>query len=198
MYFRTDEEIEVVDAMRMATQFAEGVANEMHLWRWLIISMHSAAQGCMVLSLRHGNGLLALSDRSYAEWIAAYEKGESPPPERLDNYLNLYKKVRDQRLGTIGGSARFVPQGGENADIKHLNKLRNEFVHFTPKSWSLEVDGLPRICLATAKLVAFLAFETKNIFWHRAEARQSLQDEHRKVVASLQGLQARYAKQAER
>lgn len=74
MYLRTNEEFETANAMKMAAQFAEGLESDPYLWRWVIIALHSAAQGVMVLSLRHGNGLLALSDESYAAWMAAYEK----------------------------------------------------------------------------------------------------------------------------
>lgn len=149
-----------------------------------------------MLSLRHGNGLLALSDESYAAWMAAYEKGEPPPPEKLDNYLNLYKKVKHKEWGQVSGNSRFVPTGSEGADIKRLNSLRNEFIHFTPKGWSLEVDGLPRICLATARLISFLCQETKNVFWHSTEAREKLLAAHGKFVSSMDHLKVFYAKSA--
>ena len=132
MYLRTDEELEAANAMHMAAEFASGVAADLHLWRWVIIALHNAAQGVMVLSLRHGNGLLALTDESHAAWMAAYKKNETPPPEKLDTYLNLYKKVQHKEWGQIGGNCRFVPRGSEGGDIKRLNSLRNDFIHFTP------------------------------------------------------------------
>jgi hypothetical protein len=174
VYLRTDEELELANAMKMAAEFAGNVLREPHLWRWIIIALHNAAQGAMVLSLRHGNGLLALSDESYAEWMSAYEKNEAPPPERLDSYLNLYKKVKHSQWGRVGGNKRFVPVGQEGSDIKRLNALRNEFIHFTPKSWSLELDGLPRIAASVTRLISFLAVETQNVFWHSVEARDAL------------------------
>jgi hypothetical protein len=196
MYLRTDEESEAANAMEMAAQFASGVAADLHLWRWVIIALHNAAQGIMVLSLRHGNGLLALSDESYAEWMAAYERNETPPAEKLDSYLNLYKKVKHREWGEVGGNTRFVPNGTEGGDIKRLNSLRNEFIHFTPKGWSLEVDGLPRICLATGRLISFLALETTNILWHASKSRQRLLEAHARFVASMLHLQASYAQNA--
>jgi len=193
MYLRTDEETEAANAMRMASKFASELKDDLHLWRWVVIALHNAAQGIMVLSLRHGNGLLALSDESYAAWMLAYEKKETPPPEKLDSYLNLYKKVKHKEIGQIGGNSRFVPTGAEGGDIKRLNSFRNEFIHFTPKGWSLEVDGLPRICLATARLISFLALETTNIFWHSAEARLSLLESHAAFVNSMHNLDKLYA-----
>lgn len=160
MYLHTDEEFEAANAMTMAAQFALSIEIDPHLWRWAVIALHSAAQGAMVLSLRHGNGLLALTDKSYSAWMAAYEKNEIPPPDKLDTYLNLYKKVKHREIGQFGGNTRFSPFGTEGGDIKRLNSLRNEFIHFTPKIWSLEFTGLPRICLSVARLISFLALET--------------------------------------
>ena len=196
MYLRTDQEAEAANAVKMAAQFAERAHEDIHLWRWIIIAMHNAAQGTMVLSLRHGNGLLALTDECYAAWMQAYEKHETPPPEKLDSYLNLYKKVKHSQWGQVGGNRRFVPSGSEGRDIKQLNSLRNDFIHFTPKGWSLEVDGLPRICLSTARLISFLALETQNVFWHEEESRNLLEQSLAAFSRSMKELHARYAASA--
>jgi hypothetical protein len=196
MYLPTDEESAAANAMRMAAQFASELAEDLHLWRWVIIALHNAAQGVMGLSLRHGNGLLALSDESYAAWMSAYDRNEPPAPEKLDNYLNLYKKVKHKQWGQVGGNTRFTPNGTEGADIKRLNSLRNEFIHFTPKGWGLEVTGLPRIALATARLISFLGLETTNVFWHTAEARESLAACHAAFTASMRQLGALYERDA--
>ena len=196
MYLRTDEEAEAANAVKMAAQFADSAHEDPHLWRWIIIAMHNAAQGVMVLSLRHGNGLLALTDECYAAWMQAHEKHEAPPPEKLDSYLNLYKKVKHTQWGQIGSNKRFVATGSEGTDIKRLNSLRNDFIHFTPKGWSLEVDGLPRICLSTARLISFLALESQNVFWHAEESRNMLEQSLTEFSKSMNELQARYAASA--
>ena len=140
---------------------------------------------------------MSLSDDSYSAWMAAYEKNEPAPPEKLDTYLNLYQKVKHRETCQLGGNIRFAPAGPEGGDIKRLNTLRNEFIHFTPKGWSLEVDGLPRICLSVARLISFLALETTNIFWHTDPARQQLLEAHGRFTSSMRKLQVLY-RQADR
>lgn len=125
--------------------------------------------------------------------MAAYEKNESPPPEKLDSYLNLYKKVKPKEWGQVSGNVRFVPEGSEGGDIKRLNSLRNEFIHFTPKGWRLEVGGLPRIALATARLISFIALETTNVFWHKPDAQKRLLEAHGRFVICMRHLQASHA-----
>ena len=70
LYYRTDEENEATDALYMAARFAEQAATDIRMWRWVIMALHNAVQGFMVLSLRHGNGLAALTEESAAAWLA--------------------------------------------------------------------------------------------------------------------------------
>jgi len=37
-----------------------------------------------------------------------------------------------------------------------LNNLRNEFIHFVPKGWSVELAGLPQICANCINVDEFL------------------------------------------
>ena len=196
MYLRTDEEAEAANAMEMAARFAEGLEADPRLWRWVIIALHNAVQGMMVLSLRHGNGLLALTDDCFKQWMDAHDNHTSYPVEKLDSYLNLYKKVKHSETGQIGGNQRFISKGSEGKSINRLNSFRNEFIHFTPKGWSLEVDGLPQICLDCTHLFSFLGWETQNIFWHSEEFKTSARASHAEFVQAIQRLQKHYARQA--
>ena len=194
MYLRTDEEEEATEALCMASRLADGLDRDLGMWRWVIIALHSALQGFMVLSLRHGNGLLALSDKSYEEWMQAHEKGGPyPSREKLDSYIGLYKKVKNADIGQLEGNVRFEPKGTEGRSIKKLDELRNEFIHFTPKGWSLEVDGLPSICIDCLRLVAFLGWETDNIFWHEPSHRERAQLCWRKLRDQMEKLERLYA-----
>lgn len=41
---------------------------------------------------------------------------------------------------------KFNPNRQQDASVKKLNYFRNEFIHFMPKGWSIEVSGMPRLC----------------------------------------------------
>ena len=194
MYLRTDEEAEVADAIEMAVGFSDGLEANPHLWRWVIIALHNAVQGSMVLSLRHGNGLLALTKECYEKWMSAYENHTPYPQDELDRYLNLYKKVKHSETGQAGGNQCFKPRGTEGKNIKRLNSLRNEFIHFTPKGWSLEIDGLPRLCIDCSRLISFLGWETQNVHWHSESSQTAVKAAHAKFVVAMQRLEGHYAK----
>ncbi|OGT08121.1 MAG: hypothetical protein A3J49_11030 [Gallionellales bacterium RIFCSPHIGHO2_02_FULL_57_16] len=132
----------------------------------MLISLHNAAQGFMVLALWNGNGLLTLRDRSAAKWIDAYNNGGAYPVEMLDDFLNLYRKVKDKDNFHTIGAGPFSPCASHDVSFEQLNEFRNEFIHFTPKGWSLELRGLPRICLDILDLIQFFGWETTAVIWH--------------------------------
>lgn len=190
MYLRTDEESEVANALRMAAHFTAELENDPALWRWIIIALHNAAQGMMVLSLRHGNGFLALTDECFKATIEAYNSDSPSPRQKLDTYLNLYSKVKSPNTGQVGGNKRFSPKETQGTSIKRLNSFRNEFSHFTPKGWSLELDGLPRICRDVIALISFLGWQTQNVFWHDEGARAESQTSAEAFVVAMDRLES--------
>ena len=93
MYLQTDEETESAEALAQALMMARKLDENINNWRsWVITALHTATQGFMVLSLRHGNGLLALSTKSYREWMQAYEALLSKKSKYFENVDVIYSE----------------------------------------------------------------------------------------------------------
>jgi hypothetical protein len=163
LWLRTDETEEAISALEMLAETAPSLIADTYRWKWVIICTHNALQGFMVLALRHGNGLLALKDEIAAQWLKAYREGGNYPVEKLDNFLNLYKKVKSDRMLCYVHSKKFKATPAHDRSVKKLNELRNEFIHFVPKGWSLELTVLPEICLDCLEVIEFLGWESENI-----------------------------------
>lgn len=71
-YLRTNEREEAVRSLEWARSQAALLACDPYAWKWVLISLHNAAQGFMVLALWGGNGLLALRVSVAAKWLKAY------------------------------------------------------------------------------------------------------------------------------
>jgi len=117
----------------------------------------------MVLALWNGNGLRALRDNVAEKWLKAHRSGAPYPAEKLDEFLNLYAKVKTRR----GAKAGFSPGPTHDGSLRRLNSFRNEFIHFTPKGWSLELALLPPVSRDTLDLIAFLGWTSNQILWHK-------------------------------
>jgi hypothetical protein len=156
---------EAVAALENAGRFAAEVQADLSSWRWTILSAHNALQGFMVVAIRDSAGINVLPKALAKAWLKAHEDGQSYPEERLDSFLNLYGKIKKTAIAAQFQAVRFVPSGTQSASVRRLNTLRNTFIHFLPASWSLEVSGLPRICLDSVGVIEFLAFSYRTISW---------------------------------
>ena len=163
-WLRTDEREDAVRALEWTAQVARSVGRDPHNWKWLLISLHNAVQGYIVVALEKGNGLLALRPKVARRWLAAFE-GSGPYPvekEKLDDFLPLYAKVKDRKHF----QTPFPATANHDKRINQLNELRGQFVHFTPCGWSLELAGLPDIVSASVD-VALWALDDAGMIWYK-------------------------------
>jgi hypothetical protein len=165
-WIRTDEIEETSSALETTAEVLRRIPGDLYQWKWAILALHNTVQGFMVLALRGSHSLHVYRPEDAARWLEAHEKwGPYPTDLKLDDFLNLYKKIKGELMLKFVDSKRFVPSGTQGRSVKELNGLRNEFVHFTPKGWSLEVSGLPVICLDCLNIVEFLGWESRNLPW---------------------------------
>ncbi len=171
-WLRTNEREQAASALEAVAEWSGRIESDIGYWRWVVLALHNAVQGFMVLALRGSNGLLPLKDDVAAKWLIAYRERRPYPVEKLDSFLNLYKKVKSDRMLFFVHSKKVISSATQNRSMKKLNALRNDFVHFLPNTWSLEVSGLSEICLDCLILIEFLAWECGNIIWHEEEYRE--------------------------
>ena len=60
---------------------------------------------------------------------------------RSSLFIALYKKIKKHEI--LG--YKFTPQGQEGKSVMRINTIRNEFIHFMPKGWSIEVAYMVEI-----------------------------------------------------
>lgn len=106
----------------------------------------------MAFHLGFGNDLLVMTQEDAEAWLEAHESEAAYPESEMDSFLNLYKKIKKHEILDF----RFTPTGQQGSSIKRLNWFRNEFVHFMPKGWSIEMSDMPSICLDTLNIMKSL------------------------------------------
>lgn len=178
-WFRTDEIEEFISAIEFCAFLTNHLANNWNYWKWLIVAAHNALQGIFVCALRgiDTTGTSMLTKKSSAEvwhWLNVESREPSPPScpkEQLAPMLDLYKRVRSKRY--MDEECCLPTHQQMNKDIIKLNFLRNEFSHFTPKGFSVETSGLPRIISHCCDIFEYLAIEHPTFWHHLNEARRT-------------------------
>jgi len=157
-FARFDERADVLASVELLDVCAPLLGQRPGLWKWMIVGAQSALQGAMVCALVDSTGTSVLEKRSAAEtldWLQADDdkRGERPR-EKLDYFDNLLQKC----IGQLG----LVLAASERKDIDRLHEeFRNSFIHFTPKGWSIETVGLPRIIGVALKVIEKLMRQDK-------------------------------------
>lgn len=151
-WLRTDEREDAIASLKLYVDAVSKVNSDIVYWKWAIISLHSAVQSLMAFHLGFGNDLLVMPQEDAETWLKAHESGAAYPETKMDSFLNLYKKIKKHEV--LG--FKFIPTGQQGGSIKRLNWFRNEFVHFMPKGWSIEMSGMPSICLDNLNIMKSL------------------------------------------
>ncbi len=172
----TDGAVETVSAFDVFAEETQKLSTDPYRWKWAIISLHSGLQGMMVLALQGSHGLHVLCEEDADRWIEAHEKGGPYPGDlKLDSFLSLYKKIKGDKMLKYINSQKFVPKATQGGSIKILNHLRNQYVHFTPRLWALDLLGLPAMAIDCLSIAEFLAWESHNIILKEEGLRERLE-----------------------
>ena len=76
--------------------------------------------------------------------------------------------------------------------VKRLNSLRNEFIHFVPKGWSLELAGLPEMCLYCLEVAEFLGWQCGNVPWYEEKHKERAEVALKKAIYNLKQASSKY------
>jgi hypothetical protein len=192
IWIRINEQEEAVGALEAFARFLSRVRGDPFDWRWVILSLHTALQGLMVVAIRDTAGMFPLPKNLAAAWMEAHRSGQPPPKERLDSFPNLYEKIKKKDIADFLQGNPFVPSGTQGSSVKMLYRLRNQFVHFLPASWALEATGLPQICLDCLAVVRYLAHDYRRLLWRDAAHPQRIDGALGRATAMLQDLKREY------
>jgi hypothetical protein len=162
LWLRTDEKADTENSLKKVAQLSQIVGNDPAEWKWLLVATHSATQGMFVTALSLGNGLLTLKRGHAAAWLNAYRNGGPWPPKLdLDYFLELYGKAKSH----IVKNGSWQTTDHHDDAMRRLNDLRNGFIHFGAQAWSIEIAGLPSICLRCLEMVHYLGWHSGVVYW---------------------------------
>ncbi|GIO35802.1 hypothetical protein J41TS12_06630 [Paenibacillus antibioticophila] len=165
-FIRTDERLESIKSLEKTIQFLEESEKDIYQWKWFLISLHNALQCFMVLALKGSNSLKIMKTSDATKWMTAYESGSDYPITKLDFFMKLFEKIQSDSIGMFTTSQRFESNESIDTSVKRLNEFRNRFIHFMPKSWSLEIIGLPGLALDVLEVIEFLFYKSGNVYFY--------------------------------
>jgi hypothetical protein len=175
-YISFDEVGDVLASVDVIAALAPTLSDNPLRWKWVILAAHSAMQGSMVCAYADSANTSILNKRSQTEmweWLNADTATRGAyPKEWLADFGDLLSKC-------LRGSHNCEPlvlTEAQRKDINRLHEFRNGFTHFTPKGWSIEQIGLPRIVHAALDVVEELMNRDQVIYRLEEEQQEHLRD----------------------
>lgn len=161
-YIRTNEISDFLCSLAWTKIALDQVEINSDNWKWVVLSLHSTLQGALVCHLTGTANLGALERGSaYDKWFAWLhnQTGDAPRRPRLADLKELSKRLQDQgsRLEVAGDIISLTQQ--QKLAIELLHELRNQFTHFQPQAWSIEVVGLRPMLASVVDVVSSIAKE---------------------------------------
>lgn len=168
-WIQTDEAEDVAGSIRHVLRAAQFVREDPLAWKWVVLALHSALQGACVCHLTTTTTPIgAVTERNAVEWLKYFDDSRinpkaKPPKTYLMTLPDLLKAVR--KPGSAGDRSYASKVGISEPELHWLRRfhddVRNQFVHFEPMGWSIEVSGIPEL----ARLVARIIEEILRVGW---------------------------------
>jgi hypothetical protein len=147
-WIRFNERDDVISSTDLLALVSATLKTNPTNWKWIILAAHSGLQGALVCAIQDStrtNILAKASEAATLKWL------ENPtgvhPSQYLDHFPKLIRKFRK----------KYTDCSITVEQLKDLKKLhhefRNQFTHFAPMQWSIELVGLPRIANAALDLI---------------------------------------------
>lgn len=160
-WLQTDESDDVASSVRHAYRSWTFTEEDIHEWKWVALALHSALQGACVCHLvTTASPVGAVTKRNAKEWLSYFESsrggGRAKLPETcllpLPDLLKLARKPRS--AGDRSNEQGIRVSDSEYQWIRSFHyEIRNQFTHFDPRGWSIEVSGLPKLAYLIARII---------------------------------------------
>ena len=147
-YVHTDEHQDVLGSLEHCALSLQQARRSDRAWKWVVLSLHSALQGAMVCHLSGTAQLGALTKKSAEKWLERYDKDEDQPLPRecVASAKELFKRLSSPLLRIEHGCGQIIViTEKQQRSFMRLHNLRNEFSHFRPKGWSIELEFIEEV-----------------------------------------------------
>ena len=208
-WLTVDEATDVVASLRHTFHLLKLVPTDLAVWKWVILSVHSALQGAMVCHLSGTANLGCLSALSADAWLNWHErdrrgeinwidlginefgrpslkpatKADCPPREYLAKPSELFERLRMPNKRRESGVGEILQiSGAQRRAFKKLDELRNQFTHFSPMGWSIEIAGLPTMCSEILSVIRLIELD----YWPFRHLEPQSRAELKKLILKLQ------------
>ena len=155
-YLCTDEKINAIDYLEKAFYFIDDTIYNLMAWKWVVIASHNAL---------YAFAICACAGTSPDLVAPIIKKGKNKGKRQLISFnkaLEYCQNPNIMKMLVLSKTLALTVEQRESLDWLK-NEFRDNFEHFSPKAWSIELHGVPQNIIDILDIIRFLAIETGNI-----------------------------------
>jgi hypothetical protein len=177
MWLRLDEKTNAIDYLDKAHIFIQQTENDTMAWKWAIIALYNAL---------YGFAICACAGTSPDLVAPKIQKGKNKGKRQVISLNKALEHCQNPNIMEMYVfSAYLILTDNQKHSIKLLaEEFRNQFEHFPPQGWSIQLHGMSHILMDILDVIRFLAIETKNIRFTQTQTRniKSLVFQSKKIL----------------
>ena len=167
-YLRIDGKENATDSLQKAAEFLKNTKSDPLYWKWFIVAIHHAIYHFMLLALQNTDlsGIWKepekLVDRGLSREVIDTENSQN----KLVGFVEAFERIQETtRMSGYVNAKPFIANAGHKEAATRLNTiLRNNFAHFSPKGWSIEISFIVEAVSPMLEVVEFLVLNSGRLF----------------------------------
>ena len=178
-YLRIDEKENAIDSLQKATEFLKNTKNDQLYWKWFIVAIHHAVYHFMLLALQNSDqsGIWKEPKKLVDYGLSRKVVDTEDSKNKLVTFLEAFDRIQEEdRMSGYVNAKPFIADTKHKEAATRLNTiLRNNFAHFSPKGWSVEILFIIEAVSPMLEVIEFLVLKSGRLF---------MDEQQRKVVQS--------------
>lgn len=157
-FYRTDLKDNAIDDLEKLSKFLDLAKQDKSYWKWVIIALHGSLYKFMLLALSGGSAYSEIWERIEKKKVGLlYKIKLFHPKNRIICFLQAFERIKNAKK--MGGKP-FISNPDVDEAMERLNtELRNQFLHFKPVGWSIEINLIREIIQKTLPIIGFIISE---------------------------------------
>lgn len=145
------EETNALDYLEQAHYYVQQTEKRGIAWKWVILTLHGALYGFAICACKGTNPDNVTFDTREGE-------------KRLIGFDEALRRCQNSKWMRMTVTSKHLQlTNQQKKSIEILRKwFRNNFEHYIPKGWAIEIHGMPKIAIDVLGVIRFLALDTGN------------------------------------
>jgi hypothetical protein len=163
VWLRLTEERNAIDYLRQAHFYISRTEVDLMAWKWVVICLHGALYGFAICAIKGTyTGNVTYKTRNGIQ--------------KLITFGEAIKRCQDQEKMRFAGNDYVLElSDDQRRSISFLkDEFRNNFEHYIPKGWSIEVHGFPEIAMHIMDIIKILALQSRNRIHLKKKEKQEI------------------------